>query len=157
MIREITFEEIRPLWELLWPGRDDIRPMSSMIDNKDHDISIYEKYTAKYWGVFTDDTHELIACNSGHPTSDTRFRSRGLYVKFGYGGKGLGQLLLKITIEHAIKEGFETIWSCPRESAMKTYQAVGFVCDEPREEKEAWPASGIMQSVRGCYAELKLK
>ena len=156
MLKEITFEEIKPMWEKLWPGRDDIKPMSSMTDNDDYDLAIYDKYKPIFWGVFTDDTNELIAVNSGHPTSDTRFRSRGLYVKPGYGGKGLGQLLLKTTIDHAIKEGFETIWSLPKKTALKTYEAVGFTCDEGFYGPQ-WSASGVIQEGWNCYAELKLK
>lgn len=163
MLKEITFEEIYPMWEKLWPGRDRIKPITSMINNREYDMSIYDKaedsegyYSGVFFGVFTDDTNELVAVNSGHQTSDTRFRSRGLYVKPGYGGNGLGQLLLQTTVDFAKLKGFEVIWSLPRSTAFKTYEAVGFICSVG-EEEHSYTASGTEVRLLNHYAEMKLK
>ena len=163
MIRQITFEEIYPMWEMLWPGRDDIKPYNSMIDADNFDMSIHDKvkagegyYGGVFWGVFTDDTNELVAVNGGQQSSDTHFRSRGLYVKFGYGGKGLAQLLLRTTANFAREKRFDILWSYPRQSAFKTYEAVGFEIGEVRYD-ESYAASGVMQHQWNAYAELKLK
>jgi len=161
MIREITFEEIKPLWELLWPGRDDIAAMSTLTHEgddvwEDTDMSIYEKYSPIFFGIFTDDTNELVAVNSCHPTSETRMRSRGLYVKIGYGGKGLGQFILQHTIDYSRNNNFEVLWSLPREKAIKTYNAVGFEIVGELHEGETWPSSGVMQYGTNYYVEKKL-
>jgi len=158
MLKEITFEEIKLMWELLWPGRDDIRPMSSMLnhDPAAFDMTIYKKYEPTFFGIFTDDTNELVAVNSCHPTTDTRMRSRGLFVKVGYGGKGLGQFILQHTINYAKDKGFEVIWSIPRKTAIKTYTAVGFVEQGEPIHGDSHPVSGVMQQEWNYYVEKKL-
>lgn len=165
MLREITFEEIYPMWCVLWPGRDKIKPVTSMVDWRTDtcDMSLYDKAAARqeyyypvFYGIFTDDTNELIGVNSGAQTGDTRFRSRGLYVKPGYQGRGLGQLLLQTVIDFAREKDFEVIWSLPKKQALKTYEAVGYECDEGY-YGNTWPANGVMQSGWNCYAEMKLK
>ena len=162
MITQITFEEIKPMWERLWPGRDKITPVVSMTSNNSWDLTIYDKAAAGegfYGGVFFgvyNDRDELIAVNSGHQTSDTRFRSRGLYVSPGYGGRGLGQLLLRAVIHVASTNNFEVVWSLPKVSAFKTYEAVGFICEDG-ELIDSYTVSGVMQQERNSYAEKKLK
>jgi len=163
MIREITFEEIYPLWEELWRGRDFIKPQSSMCDFENQNMAIYDKCASGEWdsvfyGVFTDDTNELIACNSGYQSTETTFRSRGLYVKYGYGGKGIGQLLLQKTIDFAKeKNKYDFIWSFPRMTAVRTYEAVGYLCTPRDGYDESWEASGVMQKEWNAEAILKLK
>ena len=163
MIRQITFEEIYPLWERLWPGRDDIKPHNSMISIDDYDLTIYDKaarnegyYYGVFWGIFTDDTNELVACNGSQQTSETRFRSRGLYVKPGYAGKGLGTFLLQHTATFAKEAGFEVIWSYPRREAIPTYERAGYTVGEPK-LYESYKSSGVMQHEWNAYAEMKLK
>ena len=162
MISEITFKEIKPMWERLWPGRDFIRPVVSMTSHSTWDLSIYEKaqdgeglYAGKFFGVYND-RGELVAVNSGHQTSDTHFRSRGLFVAPGYGGRGLGQLLLQTVINLAEENDFEMIWSFPKVNAFKTYRAVGFKCYKG-EYKDTYQVNGVMQKGWNSYAEKKLK
>lgn len=157
MIREITFEEIKPVWERLWVGRDDISPMSSMQDMYTIDMTVYDKYEPTFFGIFTDDTNELVAVNSCHPTTDTRVRSRGLYVKPGYGGKGLGQFILQYTINYSRDMGYEILWTLPREKALKTYLAVGFETIGDFVYGDSWRVNGVMQQESNIYAEIKLK
>ena len=166
MISEITFEEIYPLWEKLWPGRDLIRPSTSMLDWKKTDIKLYQyaaegldHYAPVFWGIYAEDESKhvrLIACNSGHQTSPTRYRSRGLYVHPSFCRKGLAQALLKHTIQYAKEHNFETVWSLPREVALKTYEAVGFET-KVGEVEGVWESSGVKQYERNCYAEINLK
>jgi len=161
MLREITFEEIKPLWELLWPGRDDIAAMSSLTHEgddvwEDTDMSIYDKYEPIFFGVYTDDTNELVAVNSCHPTSETRMRSRGLYVKLGYTGKGLAQGLLHHTVNYSRDNGFKVVWSLPKEKAIKTYTSAGFEIIGETRYGETWPSSGVMQYGTNYYVEKKL-
>ena len=165
MLREITFEEIYPIWERLWPGRDKIKPVTTMIDHRNYDMDIYDKadnkeglYAGVFWGIFTDDTNELVAVNSGHQTSDTHFRSRGLYVKPGYAGKGLAQVLLTQTINCARENNFSVCWSIPRKTAYKTYRSAGFTIHEEEEyEGDRWVRCGVMEKGLNSYATIKLK
>ena len=167
MISEITFEEIFPMWEKLWPGRDSIRPSTSMIDWEDTDMMLYqyaaegkEHYAPVFFGIHA--THPetnrqvLIACNSGHQTSPTRYRSRGLYVMPKFCRRGLAQALLTHTINYARDRGFETVWSLPRETALKTYESVGFET-KVGDIVACWTSSGVQVSERNCYAEINLK
>lgn len=167
MISEITFEEVFPLWEKLWPGRDSIKPSTPMLDWEKTDNILYqyaaegkEHYAPVFFGVHA--THPetnrqvLIAVNSGHQTSPTRYRSRGLYVMPKFCRRGLAQALLTHTINYARERGFETVWSLPREVALKTYESVGFET-KVGDIVAGWESSGVMQHERNCYAEINLK
>ena len=162
MISEITFKEIKPMWEKLWPGRDKITPVTSMTSNNSWDLTIYDKaaageglYAGIFFGVYND-RNQLIGVNSCHQTSDTHMRSRGLYVEPAYGGRGLGQYLLKAAIHVATTNNFEVIWSLPKSKAFKTYESVGFVCEDG-ELIDSYKVCGVMQKEHNCYAEKKLK
>ena len=128
-IELLIWREISKIWETkLWPGRSDIKSMSSMTDTFTYDLSIYEKYKPEFYGIIDTDIHEVVGVNSGHQTADGIFRSRGLYVDPAYRGRGLGISLLRYTI-HRAKEchGCHTVWSYPKDTALKTYTSVGFV------------------------------
>tara|TARA_S200002703_G_C3733554_1_gene225492 strand:+ start:126 stop:599 length:474 start_codon:yes stop_codon:yes gene_type:complete len=157
MLKQIKYGNAYPLWKMLWPGRDDIKPMSSMTDLHDWDMNIYEKYEPIFFGIYTDDTNELVAVNSCHPTSETRMRSRGLYVKSEYTGNGLAQGLLQHTIDYSRNEGYEVLWSIPRLTALKSYTSVGFIETGDRWSGEAWKSDGVPQTQTNAYAEIKLK
>lgn len=125
MITEISFEEIYRIWETkLWPGRKDIKNMSSMLYNTGYDINIYKLYTPVF--IAYKDNGDILGVNSGHQTSKTDFRSRGLYVFPEFRGQGIGTLLLKETINLAKRHNCEHCWSIPRKTALGTYLAAGF-------------------------------
>jgi GNAT superfamily N-acetyltransferase len=82
-------------------------------------------YPAYFFGVYDNDT--LIAVNSGYLTTDTEFRSRGLWVDTAYRGMGIAQQLLLTTIQQAQLSGASMIWSIPRLTAVPAYERAGFI------------------------------
>lgn len=125
MIKEITFDEILPIWEdYLWPDRDsEITATSAMCYLDGYDL-VNMSYTPTFFGYYVDG--KLAGVNSGHMTMDNSYRSRGLYVFDAYRGNGLGTILLKATIDQAKLEGASMCWSYPRKSSWKSYLAAGF-------------------------------
>jgi len=130
MIKRIPFEYIYPIWkDKLWPGRaSEIEPMSAMTwpfegDPQPINMSIFE-FEPVFWGVFMDS--KLVGVNSGHRTSDTQYRSRGIWVDPEYRMHGISQQLFSATQQQAIDEQCDMIWSIPRKTALKAYTKFGF-------------------------------
>lgn len=119
----ISFSDVKPLWEILWE-KNEFKPMSSMINATDTDLYIYELFEPYFFGIYDGET--LIGVNSGHKTSNTRFRSRGLYVIPEYRRTGVASLLLQATIEKAKNLDCDIVWSLPREESLAVYEANGF-------------------------------
>lgn len=130
VITEITFSDILSVWqEHLWPRRTSAYETHSAMTwpytaETVYDMSIFD-YPAIYWGVFKNDV--LCGVNSGHATSDTEYRSRGLWVDPQWRSEGVGTALLNRTVEHAESEGYVMCWSLPRLSALNVYKRSGFV------------------------------
>ena len=132
VIKQITFEEILPVWrDFLWKGRlSEIRPMSSMTFNKHYDRSIYERFNPTFFGCYNQNG-VLLGVNSFHKTGNREGRSRGVYVFENSRGKGYSKLLLNAAITQAKKEDCSIIWSLPRISSLQAYLSVGYrVCSE---------------------------
>jgi GNAT superfamily N-acetyltransferase len=129
-IRHIDFDTILPIWrDQLWPGRvSPIMPVSPMKYLGGYDTKIYNKYTdlAVYFGMYDDETNDLIGVFSGHPTSPDRFRARGLFVMPLYRGIGLGRQLVKAVISEAKSYGADFIWCLPRVNNVKFFEQCGF-------------------------------
>ena len=130
MIKKISFEEILPVWkEKLWPDRESaIEPMSAMTwpfegNHQPINMSIFE-FEPLFWGVYFKD--KLIGVNSGHRTSSTQYRSRGIWVDPEYRMHGVSQHLFLQLQDQAVLEGCEMIWSIPRKTALKAYTKFGF-------------------------------
>jgi GNAT superfamily N-acetyltransferase len=129
-IERLTFEQIFDVWNNeLWPDRQSpIETHSAMTwpfegNPQPIDMNIFT-YTPTFWGMFID--NKLIGVNSGHKTSDTQYRSRGIWVDPEYRGKGLAQYLFTITEHRAILEKCNMIWSIPRKTALSSYTNYGF-------------------------------
>ena len=129
-VHEITFQEILPIWQnKLWPNRvSTIETHSAMTwpythPNQPYSMDIFS-YPVTFFGIY--DQKRLIAVNSGHLTTHTEYRSRGLWVDPAYRGMGLAQTLLSVTVERARQEGVDMIWSIPRLTALPAYKKVGF-------------------------------
>jgi len=120
-IQLITFAEIYEIWNNeLWPGRESpIKEMSSMTFMGDYDMSVYERYRGTFWGVFIDD--KLVGVNSGHPVSDTMYRSRGLWVHPEYRGRGIAKVLLRALSDFARVCEFEYVFTVPRKGSEHAY------------------------------------
>lgn len=129
-IERLTFEQIFDVWnDKLWPDRQSpIETHSAMTwpfegNPQPIDMNIFT-YTPTFWGMFID--NKLIGVNSGHKTSDTQYRSRGIWVDPEYRGNGLAQYLFTITEHRAILEKCNMIWSIPRKTALSSYTNYGF-------------------------------
>ena len=127
---KISFEDILPIWEnKLWPNRESaIEGVSAMTwpyeGNPDPiDMNIFE-YQPTFYGVYMDG--KLVGVNSGHKTSDTQYRSRGIWVDPAYRKRGVAQLLFVLTEHQARIEKCEMIWSIPRKTALTAYTKFGF-------------------------------
>lgn len=127
IVQHIAFKEILPVWKnYLWPNNTGhYKKCSSMIFGGGIDLSIYDKYTPHFFGIF-DKNKNLIAVNSGHKTSDYHYRSRGLYVKDEYRNNGYAKLLLKEAAKQAKNQGCLLVWACPRETARHVYLKANF-------------------------------
>lgn len=126
----ISFTDILPVWSHnLWPHRvSAIEPMSAMTwpfegDPQPINMSIFE-YEPVFWGAYIDD--QLVGVNSGHRTSDTQYRSRGIWVSEFLRNSGIAQTLFALTEHQAKLEGSCMIWSLPRLTALRAYQRHGF-------------------------------
>jgi GNAT superfamily N-acetyltransferase len=108
------------------------------------DPGIKERYRAIYFGQFVG--NQLVGVNSGHLTSRTDFRSRGLCVLPESRGQGFGASLLEAVIRHGRENGATRIWSYPRESARAVYEKKGFHFTERR----------LRESDRNRYAYLEI-
>lgn len=120
---EIDFETICEKWKNLWPDTKH-RQMSSMLYKGGIDMEIYKKYTPTFFGHFIGE--QLVGVNSGHRTSDTMYRSRGIWIDKSHRGLGVSTALFNITQQVARQEGCTMLWSIPRESAYKSYYRFGF-------------------------------
>lgn len=123
-IREISFEDIGPIWaDELWPGRELLEPVSAMLFNGGHDMTHFE-LPVRYIGVFEKDS--IVAVNSGHMCADNSYRSRGLWVNPTARGRGYGVELLRTTITDGLLMGCSFCWSLPRKTSWVTYAMAGF-------------------------------
>jgi GNAT superfamily N-acetyltransferase len=113
-----------------------------------HDNRIYKLYTPTFFGVY--DNEKLIGVNSGHRSKKNEYRSRGLWVDPDYRGRKIGKILLQATINKAVEEGCDLIWSLPRESSMPVYNSVGF------DKKSDWITKGVLYGPN-CIAIKNLK
>lgn len=134
-IQACTFEDILPIWrDHLWPGRETaIRPQSSMLLDGSHDKSLYERHVHFYKMEIN---KKIVAVNSVFETRSGEMRSRGLFVFPEARGQGMGRLLLEEAIRYTQANDGKILWSIPRVSAMKAYEAVGFEILRSAEEKD---------------------
>jgi GNAT superfamily N-acetyltransferase len=124
-IKEISFDEILPYWQLLWANRKSpIEPMNGMLFRSGYDLQLASKYVPYFIAIVIE--NKIVGVNSFFQTDLESFRSRGLYVLPEYRNQMLGQILLNETVLMAKDKKAKSIWSFPRQSAVSTYQKVGF-------------------------------
>ena len=126
----IDFDTIYQVWSTeLWPDRISLIETHSAMTwpfgnpTNAYDMNIF-KYKATFFGVYLDGI--LIGVNSGHKTSNTLYRSRGLWVDPKHRKNGIAQILFEMTETQARKEICDVIWSIPRKTALPAYQRFGF-------------------------------
>lgn len=129
IIREIDYDLIYNLWQTrLWPERvSEIKPISCIQFDGSIDLGIKKLAPPIFLGAYID--HKLVGVNSGHPSTDDHFRSRGLYVLPSFRKQGVGQLLLEEVGRRAQELNYKYLWSLPRLSASSIYQNAGFSLD----------------------------
>jgi len=119
-----TWEEIKPIWQNeLWPGREDVEPVNSMCRNGGHD-KIIKKAVPYFLKYHDDDT--VLGVISGHISSDTDFRVRGIFVYPEYRKQGISQILFAGIEAKAIWNGSKILWSYPKIPALNVYLRYGF-------------------------------
>jgi len=124
-ISEGFADDVMYIWHTeLWPGRTDIRNMSSMSFLGGYDMAIYDQYSPRF--AVATYRGEIVGVNSGHQVSATSYRSRGLWVNPGFRGFGLGIKLLKKIEEYAMEDNLLSVWSFPKSTALKTYINAGY-------------------------------
>jgi len=125
MIKQITYEDIEHIWKnYLWPERKSrIEPTSAMCYLNGYDLKNLN-YIPTFFAFY--ENSQIAGVNSGHLCSDKGYRSRGLYVFENYRNRGIGTLLLKATIDQAIKEKSSYVWSYPKLTSWNTYNNAGF-------------------------------
>ncbi len=126
----LSFDQILDIWQKkLWPNRTSVIETHSAMTwpyegaPEEYDMNVF-KYPATFWGLFIDE--KLVGVNSGHKTSDTQYRSRGIWVDPDYRKQGIAQNLFNMTKHQAILEKCEMIWSIPRKTALPAYTKFGF-------------------------------
>ena len=137
VLKDIDWDSIYKVWRKnLWPDRSTpIESHSAMLYLGGHDIGNFN-YRVFFLGCYKDG--KLIGVNSGHKCSDGSYRSRGLWVDPAHRGEGIGQAILRQTLEFRGNSTF--VWSYPRQSSWSTYEKVGFSLTsdwQPSETSEA--------------------
>lgn len=129
-IIRLSFEQIISVWQNhLWPDRESpIESHSAMTwpfegNPEQYDMNVFN-YPATFWGVYID--NKLVGVNSGHKTTDTQYRSRGIWVDPEYRKQGVAQNLFNMTKHQAVLEKADMIWSLPRKTALPAYERFGF-------------------------------
>lgn len=152
-IIETTFIPIHEMWsQWLWPGRQDIKYMSSMTyPEQEYDMQIYQLYKPTFLAAYTRSETgdlEMVGCNTGHRSATRKYRSRGLFVKPEYRGQGIAQRLLKQTLIQARLEHCNLCWTMPRKTSLPSYIAAGF--------KQTSDFFGTENNDANCYAVAEL-
>lgn len=129
-IIRLSFEQITNVWQNhLWPDRESpIESHSAMTwpfegNPEEYDMNVFN-YPATFWGVYIN--NKLVGVNSGHKTTDTQYRSRGIWVDPEYRKQGIAQNLFNMTKHQAVLEKADMIWSLPRKTALPAYTKFGF-------------------------------
>lgn len=143
LLKKIEFSDILPVWQChLWPDRKSVIETHSAMtwpysDNAEPiDMKIFE-YQSTFWGAYID--NKLVGVNSGHKTTTTEYRSRGIWVDPEHRCQGISQTLFALTEHQAILENCKMIWSMPRISALGAYLKHGFICEGTTFQTETSP------------------
>lgn len=134
MIQQIKFEKIQDIWyeEDMWGQMAYAYPVSTRAywDGVNYfgeaipNIRNLSYSRPFFYGYFKDD--KVLGVNSYYHVNDEQCRSRGLYVFPKYRKSGIATELLKYAIDQNRYKGYKFIWSKPRDTAIKSYQAAGY-------------------------------
>lgn len=93
MIREISFEEARPLLNKLWPDNQVIDPIDNTAGLIGYPGNQYDQIRLRFLGCFDGD--RLVATSHFYNTSPTAVRMRGTYCEPDYRKKGISRQLFE--------------------------------------------------------------
>lgn len=122
-IKQIDYDTIYPVWNILWPGQDH-RSHSAMVMKGGHDSEIHEKYKWRGWAVY--DGYGIVGVMAGHKSGPREYRTRGLWVKETHRGQGIANMLFAMAEKQAKNECCRWLWSYPRLQALGAYQKAGY-------------------------------
>lgn len=134
MIKEISFEEIKPFWEKLWPDID--------VYNDTEYVSLYEceyvediffklkrhsprSIPAMFLAYFLDD--KIVGVVNGYKTATDFFRIRGLWVEEDFRDQNIATRLMTYIESYALSLNCTTLWTIPRKTALGFYKNYGFI------------------------------
>jgi ribosomal protein S18 acetylase RimI-like enzyme len=132
-IREITFEEIKPYWNILWKNYVDEGYDISKVNiwtqknycykilNHFNNEQLVDLLKPTYIAYFVDD--DIVGVESGYKTNIDYYRIRGLWVDESYRNKKIATELVK-WFENKSKEKY--IWTIPRQISLGFYLKLGF-------------------------------
>lgn len=132
-IREITFEEIKPYWNILWKNYIDEGYDISKVNiwtQKNYCYRLLKHFNNEqlvdllkptYIAYFVDD--DIVGVESGYKTNIDYYRIRGLWVDKSYRNKKIATELVK-WFENKSKEKY--IWTIPRQTSLEFYLKLGF-------------------------------
>lgn len=122
MIQEISYQECLVLWERLWATRNSPITETSAMTLQDTEMRGYSSDIGQpvFLGAFVDGI--LVGVNSLHSIDDT-VRSRGLFVVPEHRKNGIGEKLLRETVNRARGS---VCWSFPKKEAIGVYLSSGF-------------------------------
>lgn len=125
-IIEVDFDTVLPFWrDRLWPGRGSpIRPVSTMTFLGGYDLTIKQQ-KARFFAAYRNGG-QMIGVFSGHPTSDTHYRARGLYVIPEYQQMDIGTNLVRQVVIAAAEANRDVCWCIPRVYNTDFFQKCGF-------------------------------
>lgn len=134
MIKKITFEEIKPYWQILWPFLDVEKQIPFMYLPECKYVSkayrsvkselLYDKIPSIFLGYAFN--NEYIGVLNGYKTSNIHFRTRGLWVNEKYRKMGIATNLMRYLENFANESDCRFLWSIPRKTALGFYEKYGF-------------------------------
>ena len=133
MIQEISFEQIKLYWKILWPDLDvesEIKyvsvPSCPFISSIFVNLAKHSPRSIPsiFIGYYIDS--KIIGVLNGYKTSPHFFRTRGLWVADDYRRLGIATKLMRNVEEFAFECGCKELWTIPRKSAINFYKQYGF-------------------------------
>lgn len=133
MIKEISFDEIKNYWKILWLDMD--------VDNKIEYVSMpsceyvepvfiklgkVSPYSIPSIFISYSLDNQIVGVLNGYKTSINYFRTRGLWVNPIYRKKGIATKLMNYIERFALNEGSKILWTIPRKTAINFYKNYGF-------------------------------
>jgi ribosomal protein S18 acetylase RimI-like enzyme len=133
MIKEITFEEIKPYWEkYLWSEYIDSGCKISRVNlwtQKDYCYKVIDYISnperilnPTYIAYLID--NQIVGVESGYKTNINYYRIRGLWVDKNHRHKGIAKKMVEY-FDAISNERY--MWSIPRETSLGFYLKYGFV------------------------------